>query len=105
MMTLSEINEAVKANQIVFRNGKRNKIYDVVKFYNNVVPATETVICVSADSYLFDKFYTMSDLVREIQKEIPATETEIREIFEEIGGNKFDIPSVYAIIMKRLRES
>lgn len=77
------------------------KIRDYVARYNAIVAPEDRLVCVSADCYLFDKFYTLSDVVTVIQNEIPsATEAEIIDEYNTIGGNEFDIPSICYLIKK-----
>lgn len=97
-MTFAEIKEIVNTNK-----PPKMPIYDYVAYYNAIVTDEERkLVCVSTDSYTFDKFYTKSELIEKLCTEMGATKGKITEIYNKIGGDKFDVPSIYVLIKREL---
>ena len=97
-MKFEEVKAVVNANK-----PPKMPIYDYVAYYNAIVKnENQKLVCVSTDSYVLDSFYTKSELIERLCVEL-ATETErITELFDKIGGDDFDVPSVYTLIRKLL---
>ena len=97
-MRFAEIKAVVNANK-----PPKMPVYDYVAYYNAIVKGeNQKLVCVSTDSYTLDSFYTKSELIERLCVELGATTERITELFNEIGGADFDVPSVYTLIKRKL---